>query len=389
MGDDSFSQVTSQGWGSRILESIKGVLVGGAFFIGSFPLLVWNEGRAVKTARSLEEGAGAVISVAAERVDSGNQGKLVHVSGQATTSETLADPAFAVSVPALRLKRTVEMYQWQEETKSETRNKLGGGTETVKTYSYHKAWDDDTIDSSRFEHPEGHQNPADKPFRNQEWTAAVVKVGAFRLSSSQVSELDKFEPVALDPAAKLPAETAGLAKPQAAQNLFYVGKDPANPAIGDARISFKSVKPAVVSLVSQQNGETFEPYHAKAGGTVDLLEYGEKSADVMFKAAQDANTTLTWILRGVGFFVMFLGLVLVFRPISVFGDVIPFVGTLLGAGLAVFAGGVAAALSLITIAISWLVFRPLVGISLLVLAAGAIAGLLYVSRSKKAAAAQA
>jgi len=384
MGDDSFSQVTSQGWGSRLLESIKGVLVGGAFFLGSFPLLVWNEGRAVRTARSLEEGAGAVVSVPAERVDPGKEGKLVHMSGEATTTETLADPDFAVKAPALRLQRSVDMYQWKEETKSETRNKLGGGTETVKTYSYHKAWDDDAIDSSRFEHPEGHQNPAGKPFPNQEWTASAVTLGAFHLSSEQVGRLDKFEPVALDPKATLPAATAATAKAVAGQNLFYVGKDPANPAVGDARVAFKAVRPAVVSLVARQVGGTFEGYHAKAGGTVDLLEYGQKSADAMFKAAQDANTTLTWILRGIGFFVMFLGLVMVFKPISVFGDVIPIVGTLLGAGLAVFAGAVAAALSLITIAISWLVFRPLMGIGLLVLAGGAIAGLIYLSKSRKA-----
>ena len=105
---DDYTEVTSQGWGSRIMESIKGVLVGGAFFVGSFPLLIWNEGRAIKTARSLEEGAGAVVSVPADRVDAGNQGKLLHVSGQATTSETLADSDFGVSANAIHLKRVVE-----------------------------------------------------------------------------------------------------------------------------------------------------------------------------------------------------------------------------------------------------------------------------------------
>ncbi len=68
-----------------------------------------------------------------------------------------------------------------------------------------------------------------------------------------------------------------------------------------------------------------------------------------------------------------------------FGDVIPIVGTLLGAGLAVFAGAVAAALSLVTIAISWLFYRPLVGILLLLVAGGAIAGLMYLSAQRKRA----
>lgn len=380
---DSFTEVTSQGWGSRILASIKGVLVGGAFFVGSFPLLVWNEGRAVKTARSLEEGAGAVVSVAASSLAPGNEGKLIHVSGEATTGETLSDPDFGVSVPAIRLRRVVEMYQWDEDEKSETRNKLGGGTETVKTYSYNKVWSDDLIDSGSFKKPEGHQNPSSMPFESGEWTAQAVTLGAYRLSDSQVARLDKTEPVAIDPSAKLPEAVAAKVKPVAGQNLFYAGGDPASPGVGDTRISFKVVRPATVSVVARQVGNTFEAYLAKAGGRVDLLEYGQKSADSMFQAAQAANTTLTWILRAGGFLIMFLGVTLMFKPIAVFGDVVPIVGTLLGAGLAIFAGAVAAALSLITIAISWLAFRPLVGIALLLLAGGAVAGLTYLAAQRR------
>jgi hypothetical protein len=388
MADDSYTEVTSQGWGSRILASIKGVLVGGAFFVGSFPLLVWNEGRAVKTARSLEEGAGAVVSVPADRVDAGNQGKLVHVSGEATTGETLADPDFGVSAPAIRLERVVEMYQWDEDEKSETKNKLGGGTETVKTYTYKKVWSDKLIDSDRFKQSGSHANPAALPFEGREWTAQKVTLGAYRLSGGQVSRLDKSEVVSLD-GAKPVAAVAEKVKTAPGQNQFYVGKDPASPAIGDARVSFKAVRPATVSLVARQVGDSFEPYLAKAGGSVDLLEYGQRSAESMFQAAQAANTTLTWILRGGGFLIMFLGLIMVFKPISVFGDVIPIVGTLLGAGLAVFAGAVAAALSLVTIAISWLFFRPLVGILLLLLAGAAVAGLTYLAGQRKKAAAPA
>jgi hypothetical protein len=385
MADDSFSEVTSQGWGSRIMESIKGVLVGGALFVASFPLLIWNEGRAVKTARSLEEGAGAVVSVPADRVDASNQGKLLHVAGQATTSETLADPDFGVSANAIHLRRVVEMYQWKEHEKSETKNKLGGGTETVRTYTYTKEWSDDLIPSGGFRQSDNHVNPQAMPFESRAWTAATVKLGAYRLAGGQVSRLDKADAVSVGDA-KPAAAVAEKAKPVTGQNLFYVGQDPSNPAIGDARITFKAVKPAEVSVVARQVGDSFEPYLAKAGGNVDLLEYGLKSADSMFQAAQSANTTLTWILRGGGFFIMFLGLVMVFKPISVFGDVVPIVGTLLGAGLAVFAGAVAAALSLVTIAISWLAYRPLLGIGLLVLAGAAVAGLTYLAGQRKRAA---
>ena len=39
--------------------------------LAAFPLLWWNEGRAVKTAQGLSEGAGAVVSVEAGPMDWG------------------------------------------------------------------------------------------------------------------------------------------------------------------------------------------------------------------------------------------------------------------------------------------------------------------------------
>jgi hypothetical protein len=82
---------------------------------------------------------------------------------------------------------------------------------------------------------------------------------------------------------------------------------------------------------------------------------------------------------------MFFGLTLVFRPIAVFGDVIPLFGTMVGAGLGVFAFLFAFGLSLVTIAVSWIVVRPVLGIVLLVLAGGAIFGLVKLGLKKKKA----
>jgi hypothetical protein len=103
----------------------------------------------------------------------------------------------------------------------------------------------------------------------------------------------------------------------------------------------------------------------------------------MFQTAQDANKMLTWILRGGGWLAMFLGLVLVFRPIAVLGDVVPLFGSLLGVGVGLFAFLVSATLSLITIAIAWITVRPLLGIAMLVLAGGAAYWLIKKSRQKK------
>jgi hypothetical protein len=55
---DTFTEVTSRSWISRIGQSIVGVLIGLVMVIASIVVLFWNERRAIQTARSLAEGAG-------------------------------------------------------------------------------------------------------------------------------------------------------------------------------------------------------------------------------------------------------------------------------------------------------------------------------------------
>jgi hypothetical protein len=324
------------------------------------------------------------VSVSADTVNAANEGKLVHMTGEATTAETLSDPEFGVSAPAIKLNRRVELYQWEEQKKSESRTKLGGGKETVTTYTYKQAWSPSLIDSSSFKHREGHENPSAMPVMSQSWTAKQVTLGAFTLAEAQVESLSKSEDFSVDEkaAAALPPDMKERAK--LASGGYYLGGDPGAPAIGDTKVTFQIVRPATVSIVARQIGSTFEAYQAKAGGSILLLDYGTLSADSMFKSAEEANATFTWILRAAGFLLMALGLFLVLRPIAVFADVIPILGSFLGMGIGLFAGVVAACLTLVTIAVSWLFFRPLVGVALLVLAAAGIAGLIHLARQRRA-----
>jgi hypothetical protein len=385
---NTVSVTTSQSWFSRLLDSIKSVLIGLLLFVVSFPLLFWNESRAVKTARSLAEGASAVVSVAADRVDPGNEGKLVHTSGAVTMTEPVVDPDLGVKAQAIKLIRKVEMYQWRENKKSESRKKLGGGTETVTTYSYDMAWLATVAASSSFHEPSGHENPGSMPIASATTVADPVHLGAFKMSREQLDKLNETQPLRVDepPTGPLTESEHPL---RLVDGGYYRGADPASPKVGDVRIRFEIVNPPTVSTVGVQTGDTFAAYQARAGDTVLLVDAGNHPAAEMFKAAQDANTTLTWILRAAGWFLMFFGLLLTFRPISVFGDVVPLVGGMLGAGLGIFSFLLASALSLVTIAIAWVFVRPLLGISLLVLAGAALALLISHARKKKLAQAHA
>ncbi len=373
---------SNQSWFSRLAQSAKSVLVGLLFFIASFPLLFWNEGRAVRTARSLAEGAGAVRSVAADAIDSGNEGKLVHASGVVSTDGPVTDADLGVEAQAVKLIRKVEIYQWKEKESSETRKKVGGGSETVTTYSYDTIWSEDTIDSSSFREESGHENRGDMPFLSTTFAADVVHLGAFELSEEQIAELDETEPLRVDrpAAAELPGDPRGTLR--AADGGYYLGANPQSPAIGDVRIRFEVVRPATVSIVGVQTGNSFAAYQASAGDSVLLVDEGTHTAAEMFQAAQAANSLLTWLLRGAGWLLMFFGLLMIFKPLAVLGDVVPLFGSMLGAGLGVFSFLIASGLSLLTVAVAWLAYRPLLGVTLLLLAGAAI--FLLVRRGRRA-----
>jgi hypothetical protein len=370
MAADQFREVTSQSWFSRIGNSIKGILVGLIFFIAAFPLLFWNEGRSVKRVKALEEGISAVVSVSSEKVDPGNEGKLVHLSGKAVTDETLTDSQFGISANALKLRRVAEMYQWKEETRSETRNKTGGGTETVTTYTYDKTWSEGVIDSSSFKQSAGHENPGSMPFQSEELQSSRITLGAFTLSSSLAEMISGYRALPVNDMATLPETARNSFK--LVSGVLYASENPTMPKIGDVRVSFMVVDPCEVSVVSRQVRETFEPYTTSNGGTIELLEKGVMSAQLMFAAAQKRNILLTWLLRAAGFFLMFIGLGMIFKPLSVLADVLPIAGRIVGAGTGLIAFLVSLALSAGTIAVAWLFYRPALGITLLVIAAGAI-----------------
>jgi hypothetical protein len=356
---DSFTETTTKSWTSRIAESIKGVLFGFVLVIGACIFLFWNEGRAVQTARSLAEGAGLVLSVDPARVDAGNDGKLIHVSGDMKAGTPLVDPDFTVSAAALRLVRHVEMYQWKEESKTETRKNFGGSEETVTVYSYVRAWSNQRIDSARFKRPDGHANPQMR-YSGRSLVARDAALGAFRPGSNVIERLPADQSVPLDPslARTLAGRVGGPV--QVSDGRIYLGANPSQPQVGDLRVSFKIAPAGAVSVVARQAGTGFEPYQTKAGDRLLLVRSGTHSAVDMFKAAQRENTILTWILRLAGVLAMAFGFMMILNPLVVVADVVPFLGNILSAGAGLVSLVLTAILAPVVIAIAWFWYRPLV-----------------------------
>ena len=381
--NDSVTETTVQGWGSRLLGSLIGALVGFALFLGSFFLLYWNEGRAVDAIRALDDGAGTVAEAPADRVDPALQGRLVHVSGALAAGGAVRDPTFQVGQDGLaRLHRKVEMYQWKEHSETATHKNLGGSETKETTYKYEKVWSEAAIDSGAFKRKDGHLNPS-MTVHSQTFDAPTVKLGTYRLDPKVVAKVSFFTPLAPD------AGSGALPRDYRRDGeLLYRGASVETPAIGDLRVSFTAVVLQPVSVVAAQSGDMLAPFTGRNDHVINLVDAGSVPAAAMFREAKHEEAIATWILRAVGFVLMLIGLWLTSGPLSTLLGVLPLLEDIAEAGAFVIALLLAVPLTLLTIAIAWIVHRPVVGVALLVGGVAAIFGLRRLLPTRAAAAAK-
>ncbi len=369
--NDKFKETNTTSYGNRVSSSFTVAIIGVLFFIATFPLIFWNEGRSIDRIKTLDEGRGLVVAVDSKQIDSMNNGKLIHISGIAVTNDVLNDASFGVQETALKLNRTVEMYQWEESKESERRANSGASTTTTTTYYYKKTWSKNYIDSSNFNQRNGHENPQ-MPYASKLYSANNIKIGAFALTNHFIRQIYQFEPY---PLAQRNFDTmdSNLKKDFILNGDTYFHGDPTNPDIGAIRISYEIIKPTAISVIGKQDNESIGVYYTKKG-SINLLEMRDVSADSMFANAESANSLETWAMRIGAFFLMWSGLAMFFRPIKILGDVVPLVGTILGAGIGLLAFTISLVLVFSTIAFAWLAFRPVIGLVLLILAGGFFLG---------------
>ncbi|HBH26691.1 MAG TPA: hypothetical protein DDX54_04755 [Rhodospirillaceae bacterium] len=360
---DTFTEVTRISWMKRSQSALVGALLGLALFFGAFFVLAWNEGRSVERIRTLDAGLRAVVEVDPANPGAAPDGALVHFWGQATTAQTVRDPVFGLALPGdLRLRRKVEMYQWQETKRSRTEEQLGGDQVTRTTYSYRKDWSQEHVDSGRFRRPQGHENPSAMPYAGATFTAQPITVSRLTLDKAIAEKIGGWEAYPLSEGA-----AASMRPPpgfRLAGSWLYRGQNPDSPRVGDVRVRFAHVAPGPVSVVGQLSAGRVTP-HTMPTGTIALVESGQVDAAAMFAHAKSANAFLTWLMRLGGFVMMWVGLVLVVRPLRVLCAFVPLLGQIVGAGAGLLAGLVALCLSLVTIALAWLAFRPVLAVVLL------------------------
>ena len=336
----------------KIGNSFVGVIFGFILLIAGTILLWWNEGNNVRNLKTTDEIAKELIDVSSENVDSENEGKLVATNGKIVLSGEVNDYLFKVKAETAMLKRKVEMYQWIEE--EETDN------DGNKTYHYKKEWKEELIDSSNYNQT-GHQNPASMSYKSDSFAATSVHIGAFALSNDQISNLDASRVVYLNGVEPL----SGM---RIVDNYMTNASDLNNPQVGNYRISWTYNDWEEASVLAKQKGNTFENYVSKSDKTVNRVEKGILSGEEIVNIMKEENKILKWVLRGAGFLLILIGYLAVLGPLSTIASFIPFLGTIVGGVLGIVGFLIGLVHSLIVIAIAWIRFRPIVGISLLAIA---------------------
>jgi hypothetical protein len=359
-------------WRDRLKGSCCGVFVGIVFFFGAFPLLFWNEQRAVQRYDALEEAETQVKLISGMKIDPQNEGKLLHFSVDVVNGGgPISDPIFGVecntTTDCLILHRYAEMYQWDEEVSTTTTNETGTKISS-KTYRYNKQWLEYHVNSENFNNRNGgYDNPSSMRFEKYTVSADPILIGAYELPQELISEVDQFPGNVFDVDLTDISDESLRSEAKYSQSTggyyFGGGNDTTTPQIGDQRVWFTETPSSRITIVGVQTNNTLSAFVSETGngGDVLLFKQGNYTAIEMFDAAEDANKATTWLLRFAGFGVMSLGLWLVLRPIEVFADIIPILGDIIGCGISFISILFASILSGITISLAWLIYRPVIG----------------------------
>ena len=432
----AYTETTTTGYGTRVGNSFRAIGSGFLMFFVATALLWWNEGRAVKTEKMLDEAGSAYVEMEnPNKKDASLEGELICGTAMATTEDSLADAQFGIGAKAISLRRTVEYYQWVEHAEEKKEDKLGGKEVTTTTYTYSKEWVSRPVESASFKDPAyQNKNMVLTTYEDDEQWAENVSWGAYQLNESLIHSISSREGIDLAIAEDLlkqfdkATQTAyerfyGVQKPQQpteqpvqqpaipdsvlallpdsvraaleaqqaandsinnamanaenkkdlqyvhqASNVLYFGRVPGSPEVGDVRVTFEQVVPAKVTVMAVVDGDSFKPFKAKNGKRFQTLVMGKKSGDEIIDAAKDANSMWTWALRILGVLLVIGGLKNIFGFLETILKVVPFIANIFGWGVGLVCTVLGVAWSLIVIAIAWLFYRPLLGISLLVLA---------------------
>jgi hypothetical protein len=366
--------------------------------------LGWNEQRAVCGAKAISAGKDIVQPMGCTNANE-HAGELVMMNCDIQRNGLVFEGGLrslkgygdfsSLQVVGTGLKVEAEMYQCVEHSRSETKKDShgGGGQTTITTYTYSMEWKSEPVNSRAFHKTDSLSFQQNCGAHNPEWPTQVprsgsqwakeMKVGAARTKMTRSVPLNI--PVTPSTSTFQPPRYWARNGKWFRTEAFRVGKS----GVGDVRVAYYIndwSNPAVTLLGMNTQGFinewTAPSSWLCAGSTLLDLRMGSYTKDYLFTALENDNTTVTWIIRVLGFALMWLAFSLMFAPLGVVADCIPCIGPFLGDSVETISCCIsclpATACCSLIVGIVWIAMRPMVGIPLVLFFFVVMAGFAYV-----------
>ena len=342
----------------NIKPGIVGRVIVGLLLLFSGILLLWiNEQNAFKTSEAISEAKSKYIDVNSSRLDNNNNDKLIATKGELKIPLVgVTDSDFNVQTKSAKLVRKVEMYQWTESCDDEN------GKEKCR---YEKTWNDELINSNDFSN-KAYQNPSKMPYSNETFLAQDVTVGAYNLDDTLLNKLEANK--------KLTVYNNEITMNLGLRSNddYYTNVQNNSPQIGDIRISYTYSDATNVSILAVQNNDTLKPFVSSNGHKVYEIKSGNLTGAEILQSLTNQNNTQKWLIRLTGTIFIIISFILIISPLQFLANFIPIFGTIFGWITSLASVVIGLAISLIIIALSWLFYRPLFSIILLIIGVGII-----------------
>ncbi|XP_034943332.1 transmembrane protein 43 homolog [Chelonus insularis] len=324
--------------------------------IGIF-LLVSNEGEAASVSHSLNEALSHIVII--ENIydlSKDYEDRLVYFSGPLWINEPLTEPDYGVIIESVKLKRRVQVYQWVEIEEERTYENYEDG----KHYYYTTEWKDKLIDSDQFYIRYGHENPKEMPIKSQIQIADQVKIGNIILGSELKKKFNDFREITSD-------QRPERSDIKMHAGLYYHSSDLWNTQVGDVRVllSFAGKAGDIYTIVGKFVRGTIVPFITPHGNEILLQRKNKVTIEIMFHLEHVYNYWRTWIMRCIGWLVIFMSTTCLSNTIKkitlnsqYLSGIIPLDSLALTTSFSI---------SILVVGIGWLWYRPIIAICITLL----------------------
>lgn len=243
-------------------------------------------------------------------------GLLIHTTGNMSRSDILKDEEFNVTVDALRLVRSVSMYQWRQTVET---YKIVNGTRDV--FSYSKEWSTTFHNSSEFGNSENEepiyegdelvQNPSSFPVSPKVWTHEPITLGDDLILPPEVVErLDTRRVDTETVVIRVDDGASASSGPVSSAN-------DETPQIGDVRVRWRVLRADQITVIGQVNAvKELISWTPMRGKDVLLVEPGNIPVNTMFDFVEGTDIIRRHIVRFVFIFWMVMAVTCMLKPLA-------------------------------------------------------------------------